>query len=309
MSAALSAQQQAGISVILEALPGIAEANVPLARYSWLGIGGPADLLVVAGSRAELERAITLAHAHRLPWHVYGGLTNILLPDAGLRGMVVLNRARETRFEEGYRLICDSGAIVVQVARETIERGWGGLTWAVGLPGTIGGAVVNNAGAFGGEISRILTRADVFTPSGKVEQVPVEWFDFQYRRSRLKGAGTEWLVLGAEFQLREGDPGTLRMKAEEYSLRRQRTQPPGRTLGSTFRNPPGDYAGRLIEAAGLKGARCGGMAVSEQHANFFMNEGGATAADFRALVAHVQAEVKERFGVQLEPEIEILPED
>ncbi len=109
MRAALSAQQQAGISVILEALPSIAEANVPLARYSWLGIGGPADLLVVASSRAELERAITLAHAHRLPWRVYGGLTNILLPDAGLRGMVVLNRARETRFEEGYRPICDLG--------------------------------------------------------------------------------------------------------------------------------------------------------------------------------------------------------
>lgn len=309
MSAALSPLQEAGISVILEALPGISEAAVPLARYSWLGVGGPADLLVVASNRAELERAVTLAHAHHLPWRVYGGLTNILLPDVGLRGMVVLNRARETRFEDGFRLICDSGAIVVQVAREAIERGWGGLTWAVGLPGTIGGAVVNNAGAFGGEISRILTGADVFTPAGNVVRVPVEWFNFQYRCSKLKGAGSQWLVIAAEFQLREGDPEILRTKAEEYSLRRQRTQPPGRTLGSTFRNPPGDYAGRLIEAAGLKGVRLGGMAVSEQHANFFMNEGGATAADFRALLAHVQATVKERFGVMLEPEIEILPED
>lgn len=298
-----------GIRAILDALPGVADANVPLARYSWLGIGGPADVLVVANSRDELETAIKLAHAHDLPWRVYGGLTNMLLPDSGLRGVVALNRARTLKFDDGYRLRCDSGAIVVQVAREAVARGWRGLTWAVGLPGTVGGAVVNNAGAFGGEVSRVLVQAEVFTPVGDVAQVSVDWFDFRYRCSKLKGAGEHWLVLSAEFQLGAGDPGELSAKAEEYSLRRTRTQPPGRTLGSTFRNPPGDYAGRLIEAAGLKGMRCGGMAVSEQHANFFMNEGGATAADFRMLVERVQSEVHAQFGVVLEPEIEMLPED
>jgi UDP-N-acetylmuramate dehydrogenase len=303
-----AADQEVGVRAILDALPEVAEADVPLARYSWLGVGGPADVLVVAGSRDQLELAIRLAHQYGLPWHVYGGLTNMLLPDSGLRGIVVLNRARAVHFEKGYRLQCDSGAIVVQVAREAIERGWGGLTWAVGLPGTIGGAVVNNAGAFGGEISRVLVSADVFTPSGEVSQVPASWFDFRYRCSKLKGAGERWLVLASEFRLRAADSDELRAKAEEYSLRRTRSQPPGRTLGSTFKNPPGDYAGRLIEAAGLKGTRCGGMAVSERHANFFMNEGGATAADFRALLDRVQSEVHAQFGVQLEPEIEILPE-
>ena len=183
------------------------------------------------------------------------------------------------------------------------------MTWAVGLPGTIGGAVVNNAGAFGSEISRVLVMADVLTPDGEVAQVPVDWFGFRYRCSKLKGAGEQWLVLGAEFQLRPADPGDLRAKADVYSQRRQQTQPQGRTLGSTFRNPPGDYAGRLIEAAGLKGTRCGGIVVSEQHANFFMNVGGATAADFRMLVERVQTAVHEQFGVLLELEIEMLPED
>jgi UDP-N-acetylmuramate dehydrogenase len=204
----------------------------------------------------------------------------------------------------------------VQVAREAVERGWAGLTWAVGLPGTMGGAVVNNAGAFGGEISRQLEYADIFTPAGEISRVPVDWFDFRYRCSKLKGAGSGmggqtsqgWLVLAAEFRLRAGDPDALRAKAEEYTLRRQRTQPPGRTLGSTFKNPAGDYAGRLIEAAGLKGTRIGGIVVSEKHANFFMNVGDATAADFRALVAHVQAVVYAHSGIQLEPEIEIMPE-
>ncbi|MGC9521905.1 MAG: UDP-N-acetylmuramate dehydrogenase [Anaerolineae bacterium] len=299
----------AAMELIAEELLSAAELNAPLARYSRVGIGGPADLLIIAEERSVLVRAVRLAIAHRLPWRVYGGLTNILVPDSGLRGVVVLNRTANVAFEETYRLQADAGAVVVKVAREAVARGWGGLTWAVGLPGTIGGAVVNNAGAFGGEISRILTAADVLAPNGSVLHVPVDWFEFQYRCSKLKGAGAQWVVLGAEFQLREGDPQRLAAKATEYSERRQRTQPPGLTLGSTFKNPEGDYAGRLIEAAGLKGARCGGIKVSEHHANFLINEGEGTAADFRALVESVQETVLDQFGVLLEPEIEILPEE
>ncbi len=298
----------AAIQLMVEELSDVAQLDAPLARYSRVGIGGPADLLVIAEKRDVLVRAVRLAIAHRLPWRVYGGLTNILVPDSGLRGVTVLNRTTSVAFEEPYRLLADSGAIVVKVARQAVARGWGGLTWAVGLPGTIGGAVVNNAGAFGGEISKVLIAADVLEPNGHVRRVPADWFEFRYRCSKLKGAGTQWLVLGAEFQLRKGDPRRLEAKAAEYTERRQRTQPPGRTLGSTFKNPEGDYAGRLIEAAGLKGARRGGIVISEQHANFLINEGEGTAADFRALVERVQTAVLERFGVLLEPEIEMLPE-
>jgi UDP-N-acetylmuramate dehydrogenase len=299
---------RSALVAIAEALPAPTEFDAPLSRHTWLGLGGPVDLLVVAQSREVLVQAVQLARAHGVPWRVYGGFTNILPPDGGLRGLVVLNHARDVQFGPDYRLSADSGAIIIKVAREAVERGWGGLTWAVGLPGTVGGAVVNNAGAFGGEIEKVLVGADVLDEHGQVHQVPVSWFGFQYRCSKLKGAGQHWLVLRAEFQLRAGATSLLKAKAESYTERRQRTQPPGRTLGSTFKNPTGDHAGRLIEAAGLKGTRCGGIVVSPYHANFFINDGGGTAAEFRILVRRVQKTVFEKFGIMLEPEIEMLPE-
>jgi UDP-N-acetylmuramate dehydrogenase len=295
---------------IAEAFSGTARLDEPLASYSRVGIGGPADLLIVARSREELIEAVRLVSAAEVPWRIYGGLTNILLPDSGLRGVVILNHARHVAFDEDLlRVRAESGAIVVKVAREAVRRGWGGLTWAVGLPGTIGGAVVNNAGAFGGEVAGTLVSAEIVDAEGQVQRVPADWFDFRYRCSKLKGAGARWLVLDAVFQLRERDPEHLDAKAAEYTVRRRRTQPPGLTLGSTFKNPQDDYAGRLIEAAGLKGTRRGGVVISDHHANFLINEGGGRAADFRALVAHVQETVSSAFDVWLEPEIEMLPEE
>ncbi len=280
--------------------------DAPLSRHSWVGIGGPADLLVVARSRTALLAAIQGAQAAGIPWRVFGSLSNVLLPDAGLRGVTILNHARDVRFTEENQVYAESGALIIKAAHEAVQRGLGGLTWAVGLPGTVGGAAINNAGAFGGEIAGILTRAEVVGPDSVVQEVGPNWFEFQYRTSRLKGARQGWLVLTATFQLNPRDPAGLAEKAAEYTARRQRTQPPGKTLGSTFKNPPGDYAGRLIEAAGLKGVCRGGCCISTQHANFFINEGGGTAADYGALISLVQAEVQAQFGVTLEPEIEIL---
>jgi UDP-N-acetylmuramate dehydrogenase len=270
------------------------------------GVGGEAELLVVAEGRADLVAAVTGARALDLPYKVFGGLTNCLISDAGLPAVVILNHAREVRFEEGYRVVAESGTPVVPLAREAVRRGWGGLTWAVGLPGTVGGAVINNAGAFGGEIAGVLSQAELLAPDDAIHRVEADWFRFDYRRSRLKGAGEAWVVLAAVFQLREADPRHLQAKAGEYTERRGQKQPPGRTLGSTFKNPSGDYAGRLIEAAGLKGERVGGVVVSPRHANFFVNEGGGTATDYLALIELVQDEVERRFGVRLEPEIEFV---
>ena len=283
--------------------------DAPLAPYAGVGVGGPAELLVVARSRDAVIAGIQAARELDAPWRVFGGLTNVLLPDAGLRGLVVLNHARDVAFDAAHRVRVEAGAAMVRVAREAVQRGLGGLTWAVGLPGSVGGAVVNNAGAFGGEIAGSLVAATVLNPLGEVLNVEPAWFEFEYRRSKLKGAGTRWVVLDATFQLKPRDPQRLADKAAEYTERRQRAQPPGKTLGSTFKNPPGDYAGRLIEAAGLKGARGGGFVISEQHANFFINEGPGTAADYLALIELVQETVREQFGVTLEPEIEFVTDE
>lgn len=285
-----------------------ARLDVPLAPYAWLGVGGNADLLVMASETGQIIDAVTLAKEAGIPWRMFGGMTNVLLPDVGLRGMVILNRARQVTWTAQNDLHVDAGAMVVPVAREAVQRGLGGLTWAVGLPGTIGGAVVNNAGAFGGEISRTLTSCRILDTEGRVKTVSPAWFDFEYRRSKLKTGQEKAVVLDCIFQLQLRDADHLQVKAEEYSARRQRTQPPGKTLGSTFKNPPGDYAGRLIEAAGLKGSRIGGMVISEKHANFFINDRQGTASDFLGLIALAQDQVYEQFGVRLEPEIEIVEE-
>jgi UDP-N-acetylmuramate dehydrogenase len=301
------------LAEIATALGDTAQRDVPLARYSGVGIGGPADLLVIARDRDTLVQAVRLAQEAGIDWRVFGGLTNILLPDGGLRGMVILNQTRRVDYDTAtYGVKAESGAIIAKVAQQTMRRGWGGLTWAVGLPGTVGGAVVNNAGAFGGEIAKTLVTAEVLTPEGEIQEVGPDWFAFQYRYSKLKAAKRMEIVVDATFQLALRDPAALAAKAAEYTERRQRTQPPGRTLGSTFKNPPGgpgkpgDYAGRLIEAAGLKGTRRGGCVISEKHANFFTNDGNGTAEDYQALIDLAQAEVERQFGVRLEPEIEII---
>lgn len=297
----------ASLAALAEALGPRATRDATLARYSGVGIGGPADVLAIAHGSNELAEIVRLGQEANVRWRIFGGLTNVLLPDSGLRGLVILNHARHIHYDETQQqLTAESGAIAVKVAKETVAKGWGGLTWAVGLPGTIGGAVVNNAGAFGGEISSILISADVLGPDGRIHSVEPEWFAFQYRYSRLKGTGEPWVVLSATFQMALRDRARLAEKADEYTARRQRTQPPGRTLGSTFKNPPEDYAGRLIEAAGLKGTHRGRCSISEKHANFFMNDGNGTAADFKALIEVAQIEVERQFSVRLEPEIEII---
>jgi len=297
---------EARLDRLVDRLGDTAQRNGRLARYSAAGVGGPAEVLVVAQTPEDVQRAIIESRGLDLPYKVFGGLSNCLVSDQGLCGVIVLNQARNFRFTDDYRVHAEAGAVMIKVARAAVARGWGGLTWAVGLPGTVGGAVINNAGAFGGETSKVLHTARLLGPDDEVHDVAPDWFNFRYRCSRLKGAGEAWVVLTATFQLRPRDLEHLQAKAEEYTQRRQRTQPPGRTLGSTFKNPEGDYAGRLIEAAGLKGTRVGGIVVSHHHANFFVNEGGGTSEDYLTLIRQVQAEVERKFGIRLEPEIELI---
>jgi len=278
----------------------------PLARYTTLGVGGPADLLALVDGADALRRAVLLAWEREVPCRVLGAGSNVLVGDGGVRGLVVINRSGSVRFS-GTHVEAESGVSFSALARRCVDRGLAGLEWAVGIPGTVGGAVVGNAGAWGGDVASVLHTAILLEPGGAVEAWPVERLEYGYRTGALKrNGGRQPVVLGAEFALRQGDRRTLEARVAEIAARRKATQPPGATCGSIFKNPPGDYAGRLIEAAGLKGKRQGRAEISPRHANFIVNRGGATAADVWALIQLARERVLARFGVELELEIELV---
>ncbi|MGD8623851.1 MAG: UDP-N-acetylmuramate dehydrogenase [Anaerolineae bacterium] len=290
------------------AAEGVVHRRAPLAPYTALRVGGPAELLVKVTTARALRQAVILARARDLPCRVLGGGSNVLVSDAGLRGLVLLNRAGAITFGPD-RVRAESGAALSRLARRCVSRGLAGLEWAVGLPGTVGGAVVGNAGAWGGDVASVLARARVLEANGQVSDWPARRFHFRYRGSALKApAGPQIVVLDAEFDLAPADRQALEARLAEITARRKASQPSGATCGSVFKNPPGDYAGRLVEAAGLKGTRRGGAMISDVHANFVVNEGSATAADVKALIDLAQRAVQEKFGIALELEIELLGE-
>jgi UDP-N-acetylmuramate dehydrogenase len=295
------------LDALAAALGRQARRDRPLASYTAMRVGGPADLLVVCESVNEVIRAVGLARQHNVDWLVLGGGCNVLASDAGVCGLVIINRAAQIAFD-GTVARVEAGAQLAALARGAVERGLAGLEWAAGLPGAGGGAVVGNAGAFDGDIASVLRRATVLGRDGEVAERPNEWFEFDYRSSRIKRepAGQRPVVLAATFDLQEGDPEVLTARADEILEWRRTRHPAGATMGSTFKNPPDSHAGYLIEQAGLRGYRIGGAQISELHGNFFMNTGGATAADVWALIEHARAEVKRQFGVALELEIELI---
>lgn len=283
--------------------------NRPLARHTSLRVGGPADLLVTAESASALRQAVSLAWEQGVPCFVLGSGSNVLVADAGIRGLVVLNKARAAGVVEG-GLRAESGAALATVARLAVSAGLAGLEWASGIPGTVGGAVVGNAGAWGSDVASTLRQAMVLQAGGELATWPAARFEYGYRTSVLKrqGPGRRAVVLEAEFRLQPTEEGSLRARVAEITARRRASQPAGASCGSVFRNPPGDHAGRLVEAAGLKGERQGGAIISPVHANFVVNEGEATASDVRSLVELMRSEVQARFGVSLALEIELLGE-
>lgn len=304
------------LSALAEALGPGTRRNVALAPFTSMQVGGPADLLFRAESTEELACAVRMAREHGVPWRVLGSGCNVLVADRGVSGLVVVNRAASILLDEDV-LRAESGARMAIVAQKAVEAGLGDLAWAAGLPGTVGGAVVGNAGAFGGDIAGTLRSATVLEAGGEVRERQNDWFQFRYRGSRLKGAlgasdgggdtgSCDCLVLEATFGLEPGDREAVRARANEILAWRRTRHPSGATMGSTFKNPPNHHAGRLIERAGLKGHRVGGAQISEQHGNFFINRGDATASDVLALIEHAQAEVEGQFGVTLELEIELL---
>lgn len=300
--------------------------NVSLAPYTSMKVGGPAEYFVTVQTMEQMIKVARWARAVELPYYVLGGGSNVLVADGGIRGLVIYNRCRLVRVDaapcclwppdERPFVFAESGASMAGAARTSIAAGLTGLEWAVSIPGTVGGAVVGNAGAHGGEVKDNLWNVMVLSAEDMVEEVPAEQLEFGYRSSALKRqvavkAGFGPIVLNANFRLGFGDEETIRATADRYLQHRRRTQPVEASVGSTFRNPPGDFAGRLIEAAGLKGWRSGGVEVSELHANFLVNRGGvgaARAADVLALMRVIQEAVQARFGVLLEPEVQLVGE-
>lgn len=288
-------------------------ANEPLANHTTSRLGGPADVWLPVTSLDDLVTAITLARQHHLPVFMLGGGANILITDAGVRGVVIGNRAKTVQLEplqpgsDTRILTADSGVVLPNLARRCTREGLSGFEWAVGVPGTVGGAVVNNAGAYGSDMAATLIRAELLSPNNERVWQPVDWFEYDYRTSILKRqAATEWIVLRAELQFTIASPDEIKQRMTDFNERRKSSQPPGATMGSMFKNPPGDYAGRLIEAVGLKGYRVGQAQISTVHANFFHNLGGATATEMIELIHTTQQAVEQKFKVKLELEIEVV---
>ncbi|MFN2290443.1 MAG: UDP-N-acetylmuramate dehydrogenase [Anaerolineae bacterium] len=286
----------------------------PLAAHTSLRVGGPADILVVADNMESLRDAVAMAWEHDVPCRVLGAGSNVLVSDRGMPGLVVINRTKAIKFSE-QNVRAESGASFSTVAQRCVTRGLAGLEWATGIPGTVGGAVVGNAGAWGSDVASTLHSALIMEPDGTVASWGVERLDYGYRQSALKGAkgprdvagsSRQPVVLEATFNLQPGDRHALRARVVEIAARRRASQPSGATCGSVFRNPPGDHAGRLIEAAGLKGEHRGNALISPVHANFIVNLGGASASDILTLIKLAYRSVKEQSGVRLELEIELL---
>ena len=300
--------------------------NVILAPLTTMKVGGPADYLVTVATTNQLLKLVRWARSVALPYFILGGGSNILISDRGVRGLVIENRCRQVRIDEAPccafpqddrpYLMAESGAAMAGVARTSVRAALTGLEWAVSVPGTVGGAVVGNAGAHGGEVKDTLAYALLIDDEGEVREYISEEFAYGYRDSTLKRlqpliAAFKPVVLSANFRLERDDEVAIAERAERFLQHRRRTQPVMASLGSTFVNPPGDFAGRLIEEAGLKGYRVGGAEVSTQHANFIVNPGGvghATAADVMKLIEQIQERVETICGVSLAQEVQLVGE-
>jgi len=287
---------------------------VSLARYTAARIGGAADWLIEVQSADQLAETVTRLWDLDIPFFVLGGGSNVLVSDAGLREVVILNKARHIQFDlesSPPTVWAESGANFGLMARQCARQGLSGLEWAAGVPGTVGGAVFGNAGAHGSDVASSFQMAEILHRSKhgpERENWPLEHFKYEYRSSSLKRDHSDAVILVAKFRLLPGNPDEIQAQMDEYAAYRRSTQPPGASMGSMFKNPPDVYAGRLIEAAGLKGTRIGGAEISPVHANFFINHADATAADVIKLIQLVQTEISEKFGVELELEIELIGE-
>lgn len=296
----------------LRLVPGLkVRVSEPLAPYTSIKIGGPADYFLEVEEHGALAQALRILDRYGTPFCLLGKGSNVLVSDLGVRGAVLRLGGKfkqiERREENGEVFITVGAAYpVAQLVRDAARRGYSGLEFAEGIPGSVGGALVMNAGAYGTEMEKIVDRVEGITHKGEPLSFSREELTFSYRESHLP-SGT--IVTRVRMRLSKGEVEEVGLRVRELVARRKKSQPSGYpNSGSMFRNPPGDFAGRLIEAAGLKGRRMGRAEISERHANFIVNLGGAKAGEVKGLMELARAEVKKNFGIELEAEVRLLGE-
>ena len=280
----------------------------PMARHTTFRIGGPADYFVELGSIEQIRAAIQVCREENLPWFVLGRGSNLLVSDKGYRGVIlsIYKDFQKTEIQ-GETVTVQAGVLLTTLSGKVLDASLTGLEFASGIPGTIGGAVVMNAGAYGGEMKDIVRQVTVLDQDGEVRTLTCGEMQFGYRTSLAKKKG--YIVLGAELTLKQGEKEKIRGEMQALKAKRIEKQPlEFPSAGSTFKRPEGYFAGKLIMDAGLRGAAVGGAQVSEKHCGFVVNTGNATAADVRELMRQVQGKVQEQFGVHLEPEVRFLGE-
>jgi UDP-N-acetylmuramate dehydrogenase len=284
--------------------------GVTLAPLTSWRIGGPCRAFAEPKTPAQLTAVRFEAERRGWPVFLLGGGTNLLIADSGYPGLVIRYVGRARRLEASgstATIRAGAGMALTQLARQTARAGWAGVAWAEGIPGTVAGAVVGNAGAYGGEIAGTLESVELIQPDGTREEWSVDRMDYAYRSSALKGADPAGpAIVAAHFRLERLDPAQLAAEIERIAGERKARTPAGPSAGSVFRNPPNRSAGRLIDEAGCKGMRCGRAAVSLLHANYIINEGGATAREVLDLINTVRSRVRDAFGLSLELEIQLV---
>jgi UDP-N-acetylmuramate dehydrogenase len=282
----------------------------PLRKHTSYRIGGPADLYVRSEKQEQLCGWIRLARELGEPYLIIGGGTNLLVGDKGFRGLVVENRCLNFTWDAESPIVhSEAGVPLALLARQTAKHGLAGLEWAVGIPGTVGGAIVNNAGAYSQAVANVVSRVTILDGRGSIRDLPLEELKLDYRTSRFRDQEASGdVILSTDFTLTPESTKALEERMARYDALRRAQQPRKPSAGSVFKNPPGLSAGQLIEQAGLKGRRLGNAQVSPRHANYIVNLGAAKAEDVLGLIKLVRQEIWQRFGVELELEIELVGE-
>lgn len=287
------------------------QVNVPLARYTTARVGGPVRWFAASATADQLAADARLLWDLAVPFRVLGNGSNILVSDRGWQGMILYNQAKAITFDLNPAqpiLKAETGASLSAVVRAATEQALSGFEWAAGIPGTVGGAVYGNAGARGEGTAQILALAEILHREKGMLSLTSAQMGYQYRLSDLKRTPGQAVILTASFNLQPSTATLVKQKVDEFNLKRRNSQPAGASMGSTFKNPVNDFAGRLIEAAGLKGTKVGGVVVSPVHSNFLINDGSASAEDYHQLISLVRKTVQEKFSVDLDLEIELLGE-
>ena len=282
--------------------------NEKLSQYVNFKVGGPADILVTPRNKEQIIRTVNICKENNIPFYVIGNGSNLLVKDGGFRGVVMSLTKVNTITVDGERIEAECGAMLNQVSDKAVENSLTGFEFACGIPGTVGGAVFMNAGAYNGEMSQVIESADVINENGEIITLNNEELDLGYRSSIVMKKG--YVVLSAVFKLEKGTVKSIKDLVADLTNKRESKQPlEYPSAGSTFKRPEGYFAGKLIQDAGLKGYSIGGAAISEKHSGFVINKGGATAKDILDLIHHIQDEVKKQFGVELHTEVRIIGED